>query len=133
MNVESLDHIGIAVRDADRARAFYAGTLGLEDLGEEIVASMNLRVVKVRVGTTVLELLEPLEGEAVVRAFIERRGEGIHHVCFGVADVRAAAREAGARGCRALWPDPKLGAGGRRVNFLHPRDTGGVLIELSQP
>lgn len=133
MKIRKIEHIGIAVRDVEQARAFYTGTLELPAISEETVESMKLRIVKIRVGETVLELLEPLEGEAVIRGFLDRRGEGIHHICFEVDDVRAATREVEGRGCRVLWPEPRRGAGGRAVNFLHPGSTRGVLIEFNAP
>ena len=81
---------------------------------------------------TLTETLEPLEGEEVVSRFIEKRGEGFHHVCFAVPDVRAAAEDLRSKGYTPLWKEPRRGAGGRRVQFLRPRETFGLLVELSQ-
>lgn len=131
--IRKVDHIGIAVRNMDRARAFYAGVLGLAVVSEEIVASMKLHVVKLRAGETEVELLEPMEGEEVVSAFIDRRGEGIHHVCFEVDDVGAAADGVRKGGCRVLWPEPRMGSAGRPVQFVHPSSAFGVLVEFVGP
>ena len=131
MNIRKIEHVGIAVRSAEAARDFYAGRLDLAAVSDETIDEMKLRIVKIEVGETVLELLEPLAGEAVISRFLDKRGEGIHHICFGVDDVAAATGEAGRRGCRVLWEEPRRGAGGRRVNFLHP--VHGVLIEFNEP
>lgn len=133
MKIRKIEHIGIATRSAEASRDFYAKTLGLAAVSDERHEAMKLRIVKVRVGETVLELVEPLEGETAVRKFIETRGEGIHHICFEVDDVKAATAEVAGKGCRVLWPEPRAGAGGRPVNFLHPASGRGVLIEFNQP
>jgi len=133
VRILKIDHLGIACRSAEQAAAFYGGVLGLPVVARETLAEMKLKVVKVRSGETFLELLEPLDGEPVISKFLASRGEGIHHVCFEVDDVREAARELRAKGYQALWEEPKPGAGGRLVNFLKPKDTFGVLVELNQP
>lgn len=130
--IGALDHIGIACRDAGKARAFYHDILGLPVVSEETHEAMKLRIVKVRAPGTILELLEPLPGEPVVSKFLEARGEGLHHLCFGVPDVAAATEVLKQRGYTPLWDQSRQGAGGYRVNFLKPKETGGVLIELSQ-
>jgi methylmalonyl-CoA epimerase len=133
VNVRRIEHLGLACRSAEEAARFYGEILGLPIVSRETLPAMKLRVVKVRAGESTLELLEPLEGEAVISKFLAARGEGIHHVCFEVDDVRAASEELRGKGYRALWEEPQPGAGGRRVNFLRPRETFGVLIELSEP
>lgn len=133
MKIRGVDHLGIACRSAADAERLYAGALGLPVVARETLEDMKLRVVKVKAGETVLELLEPMEGEAVISKFLASRGEGLHHVCFDVEDVRAAAAELRARGYETVWDEPRRGAGGRTVHFLKPRGTAGVLIELSQP
>ena len=133
MTVRKVDHLGIACRSAEATARFYTEGLGLPVVSRETVESMNLKVIKIACGETVLELLEPLEGEETVRKFLEKRGEGIHHVCFGVADVEAASADLKARGYTPLWDAPRPGAGGCRVQFLRPKETSGVLVELSEP
>lgn len=132
MRLRKIDHIGIACRDAAKAEAFYSGVLGLPVVARETLEAMRLRVVKVRASEVVLELLEPLPGEDVVSKFLAKNGEGMHHVCFEVDDVNAATAELAAKGYTPVWDTPRVGAGGDRVNFLRPKETGGVLIELSE-
>jgi len=132
MNVRKIDHLGLAVRSADAAERFYAGVLGLPVTHRETLEGMKLKVVKVRSGDSVLELLEPLPGEEVISKFLAERGEGFHHVCFEVADVAAATTELVGQGYRPVWPEPRPGSEGRLVNFLRPKETFGTLIELSQ-
>lgn len=131
--ISKIDHIGIACRSNAKAEAFYHGILGLPVVGRETLPDMKLSVVKVRASGIVLELLEPLPGEEVVSKFLATRGEGIHHLCFEVADVRSATSELVAKGYSPLWSEPRRGAAGRWVNFLRPKETGGVLLELNQP
>ena len=132
MKIGKIDHLGLACRSADAAEKLYAGALGLPVTHRETLEAMKLKVVKLRTGESVIELLEPLPGEDVVSKFLASRGEGIHHVCFAVEDVAAATAELKAKGYTPVWPEPRKGAEGRIVNFLRPKETFGVLIELSQ-
>jgi methylmalonyl-CoA/ethylmalonyl-CoA epimerase len=102
-------------------------------VGRETLPDRKLKVVKVAAGESVLELLEPLEGETVISRFLEKRGEGIHHVCLEVDDIARATRELRDRGLKPLYEEPQPGAGGALVNFLSPQDAFGVLVELNQP
>jgi len=133
MRIGKLDHIGIATRDSSAAETFYHGALGLPVESREDLESMKLRIVKIRLDGVVLELLEPLAGEDVVSRFLSSRGEGIHHLCFQVGNLTAALRELQARGYQAVWDVPRRGSGGAWVSFLRPKQTGGVLIELTEP
>jgi methylmalonyl-CoA/ethylmalonyl-CoA epimerase len=133
VNIRKIEHLGIAVRDLEKAVALYSGVLGLPVVDRETLEDMKLKVVKVRSGESVLELLEPLPGETVISKFLDSHGEGIHHVCFEVDDLVKATAEIQARGYETVWPAPKKGAGNRWVMFLKPCQTGGVLIELNQP
>jgi methylmalonyl-CoA/ethylmalonyl-CoA epimerase len=128
-----LDHIAIAVRSISAARKIY------EDLGltfapeiEEVVEQKVLTAFAHVDRNAHIELLEPTSPESTIHKFIEAKGEGIHHLCFKVPDVRAKTDELVRRGYRFIYPEPRLGAGGCLVNFMHPKSTGGVLIELSQ-
>jgi methylmalonyl-CoA/ethylmalonyl-CoA epimerase len=127
-----LAHIGIAVRSIDQALKFYKDSLGLTLKGIEEVAAMKVKTAKLDTGNTILELIEPLPGEEAVTKFIEKRGEGIQHLCFGVTDIKSATQQLIAQGYKPVYPEPRLGAGGYLVNFLSPKDTFGVLIELTQ-
>ena len=133
MKIRKIEHIGLACRSTEDAERFYSGLLGLPVVARETLEDQKLRVVKVAAGESVLELLQPLDGETVITKFLATRGEGVHHVCFEVEDVVEATAELRAKGCTPLWDEPRPGAGGRRVNFLRPKDAHGVLIELNQP
>jgi methylmalonyl-CoA/ethylmalonyl-CoA epimerase len=133
MKVLKLEHLGIGVPDLEEALKLYRDAIGLPVADIEILGDMKLKVIKVKVGETVLELLEPLPGETVISKFLAERRGGVHHVCFEVDDVAAATKEMAAKGYEPLWPAPRPGAGGRLVNFLKPKQTGGVLIEFNQP
>jgi len=132
VNIRKIDHLGFACRSSEAAAAFYGQVLGLPVVARETLPDRKLKVIKLRSGESTLELLEPLPGEPVIPKFRATRGEGIHHVCFEVEDIRAAARELEHQGYRPLREEPEVGAGGHWVNFLRPRETFGVLIELSQ-
>ncbi|HXX94620.1 MAG TPA: methylmalonyl-CoA epimerase [Planctomycetota bacterium] len=132
MKILKIEHLGLACRSAEAAAAFYSGVLGLPVVARETLDEMKLRVVKVKAGESVLELLEPAPGEPVISKFLDSRGEGIHHVCLAVEDLRGAMRELRERGYTPLWEEPRRGAGGKWVNFMRPRETFGVLIELNE-
>lgn len=132
MKIRKIEHLGMACRSAEAAAKFYTEVLGLPVVAREILDDQKLKVIKVRTGEAVLELLEPLAGEPVISKFLAGRGEGIHHVCLDVEDLREAIRELKGRGYQPVWDEPRVGAGGRWVTFLRPKETFGVLIELSQ-
>lgn len=132
MKIRKIEHLGMACRSAEAAAKFYTEVLGLPVVSREELPDMKLQVVKVRVGESVLELLEPQAGEPVISKFLGSRGEGIHHVCLEVEDIREAIRELKEKGYSPLWDEPKVGAGGKWVTFLRPKDTFGVLLELNQ-
>jgi methylmalonyl-CoA/ethylmalonyl-CoA epimerase len=132
VKILKIEHLGMACRSAEAAATFYAEVLGLPVVARETLDDLKLKVVKVQTGESVLELLEPLAGEPVISKFLASRGEGIHHVCLAVEDIREAIRELKAKGYSPLWDEPKVGAGGKWVTFLRPKDTFGVLLELNQ-
>ena len=132
MKILKIEHLGMACHSAEAAATFYAEVLGLPVVARETLDDLKLKVVKVQTGESVLELLEPLAGEPVISKFLASRGEGIHHVCLAVEDIREAIRELKAKGYSPLWDEPKVGAGGKWVTFLRPKDTFGVLLELNQ-
>jgi methylmalonyl-CoA/ethylmalonyl-CoA epimerase len=126
-----LNHIGIAVKNIDNAISFYKNGLGLKAYVED-VAAMKVRTAKMPAENVVIELIEPLPGEEAVTKFLEKRGEGIHHLCFEVKDIKSATLELINKGYKPIYNEPKIGAGGHLVNFLSPKDTGGVLIEITE-
>jgi methylmalonyl-CoA epimerase len=124
-----LDHLGVAVRSLASAKSIYE-KLGLEVSPEELVPAENVRLVMVPVGDTRLELLEATSEDSAIAKFIAKRGEGLHHVCLRVPDLRAAVEKLKADGVRLVSDEIKTGAGGHRYIFVHPQSAGGVLLEL---
>jgi len=127
-----LDHIGIAVKDLDAALAFYRDALGLAIEAAEEVASQHVRAHFVPVGGPRLELLEATAAESPIAKYIEKRGPGLHHITLRVDDVGAALAELKARGVQLIDSEPRPGAEGSLIAFVHPSATGGVLVELKQ-
>ncbi|MEO7144803.1 MAG: methylmalonyl-CoA epimerase [Bryobacteraceae bacterium] len=126
-----IDHVGIAVRSLDAALDFYERQLGMALSGRESVPRERVHVAMLAVGESHLELLEASEPDSAVGKFIEKRGEGLHHVALRVADLGAAVERLKAGGARVL-DEPRRGAGGHLYVFVHPSSTGGVLLELIQ-
>jgi methylmalonyl-CoA epimerase len=126
--IKKISHLGIAVKDLEEAREFYRSVLGLESSDPIIGGDGTLKVSMVEVGDTLIELLQPVGNEGVVAKFLEKRGEGFHHICYEVDDINAEIRLLKDAGMEILG-EPRPGAEGMSV-FLHPRGTHGVLIEL---
>ncbi|MBV9674704.1 MAG: methylmalonyl-CoA epimerase [Acidobacteriaceae bacterium] len=134
MNFE-IDHLGIAVRSLEEGLRFYRETLGLTSTGEETIEGERVRMAMLPVGNTFstsrIELLEGTDRESVIAQFIEKRGPGLHHIALRVDSLTAALDRLKAQGCKLL-NEPRIGAGGHTYVFVHPRSTGGVLLELIQ-
>ncbi len=128
-----LDHVAIAVRNLEESLLFYREQLGLKCLDIEMVEEQGVRVAKLDLGNTHIELLEPLSPDSPVGKFLSQRGPGIHHICIGVRDIRKELACLQEKGAQLIDRQPKIGAGGAEIAFVHPRATGGVLLELSQP
>ena len=126
-----IDHLGIAVRSLDTALKFYRDQLGLEVSLRETVASEKVNVAMLPLGQPRIELLEATERDSVIGKFVDKRGEGLHHVAIQVPDLNAAVERLKSKGARLL-NDPRPGAGGHLYVFVHPSSTGGVLLELIQ-
>ncbi|MHC5038219.1 MAG: methylmalonyl-CoA epimerase [Planctomycetota bacterium] len=133
MSAGGLDHIGIAVSKIEDVLPVYRDGLKLPVLEEEVVEGQGVRVLKLDAGGTHIELIEPLSEESPVAKFIAKNGEGIHHICFDVADAQTAGEEIRAQGFRTIGEEARPGASNRMVIFMHPKDAHGVLIELSSP
>ncbi len=131
--VQSLNHIGIAVTSIAEQRSFYEDTLGAEFECIEEVLSQMVRVAFFRIGDVRLELLEPTSPESPVARFIEKRGGGLHHVAFTVAELPARIAELKSEGVRMIDETPRPGAHHTRIAFLHPKSSHGVLTELCEP
>lgn len=128
-----LDHLGIAVRDPRERLAFWADVLGMPLERVEAVPSEGVRTWFVEMGGAHVELLEALDESSPIAKALDKRGEGVHHVCLRVDDIEAVLARLVAKGLEPIGGGARDGAGGCRVAFLHPKQTGGVLLELSQP
>jgi len=128
-----IDHIGIATDGIDQAASFYRDSLGLSIEEIEEVPSQKVRVAMLPVGESRIELLEPTSEDSPISKFLAKRGPGIHHIAVQVDDIEASLRDLKARGARLIDEQPRTGAGGCLVAFIHPSSTGGVLLELVQP
>ena len=130
-----IDHVGIAVPDLDEALAWYAETFGLHSVHEEANEDQGVREAMLAVGdgTTRIQLLAPLRPDSAIAKFLDRSGPGVQQVAYTVQDVEAAADALRAKGLRLLYDQPRRGTSGSRVNFVHPKDAGGVLVELVEP
>jgi methylmalonyl-CoA/ethylmalonyl-CoA epimerase len=127
-----IEHIGIAVKDFSKAIPLYEKLLGAPCYKTEAVASENVNTAFFRQGESKIELLESTDPGGVIARFIEKKGEGIHHIAFEVADIHAEMARLRQEGFTLLNETPKNGADNKLVCFLHPKDTGGVLVELCQ-
>jgi methylmalonyl-CoA/ethylmalonyl-CoA epimerase len=122
-------HVGIAVPDLDVALAFYRDVLGVEPHPPEVVD--GARILALPFGDSEIELLAPVEEDSPIGRFLARRGPGIHHICYRVPDLDAALQACRSAGYRLVDEIPRTGAGGRRIAFLHPKTTAGILLELT--
>ena len=129
--IERIEHVGIAVRSIEEARGFYEA-LGLRIEAIEEVPQEGVRVALIPCGESRIELLEPTTEDSPIAKFLEKRGPGIHHLGLASSDVRADDARLREGGYQVLRPEPTRGAGGCWVQFVHPRSTGGVLLELSE-
>jgi len=129
---KKINHIGIAVKNIEASVPFYRDALGMQFEGTEEVAEQKVRVAFLAVGESRIELLEPTSPDSPVAKFLEKNGEGIHHIAYEVADLEASLAALKAEGVRLIDETPRSGAHGTRIAFLHPKATGGVLTELCQ-
>jgi methylmalonyl-CoA/ethylmalonyl-CoA epimerase len=131
----AIDHVGVAVRDLDEAIAFYRDTLGMQLLHEETNEEQGVREAMVGVGASgsCIQLLAPLDESSTIAKFLDRSGPGMQQLAYRVTDVELVAQIMRDRGVRTLYDAPRRGTAGSRVNFLHPKDCGGVLVELVEP
>ncbi|KUK20185.1 methylmalonyl-CoA epimerase [Pseudothermotoga lettingae] len=130
MITKKIDHVGIAVRDASKRLSVYRDFFNLQNIHVEEIAERGIRVYMIQVGESKIELLEPMNENSEISKFLDSKGEGIHHIAFNVLGIDQAAELAKSNGLQPLSDKPKAGAGGTKVLFLHPKTTGGVLIEL---
>jgi methylmalonyl-CoA/ethylmalonyl-CoA epimerase len=128
-----IDHLGVAVRSLEEGKALYGGVLGLRLLFEEEVPTEKVRVAGYDGGGPVIELLASTDPEGPIGRYVAKKGPGLHHVCYRVADIEATLERLRAKGIEPIGDAPRPGAGGCRVAFLHPKQAGGILVELSEP
>jgi methylmalonyl-CoA/ethylmalonyl-CoA epimerase len=130
-----IDHVGIAVPDLDDAIAFYRDTFGIVSVHEETNEEQGVREAMLAVGDgqTRIQLLAPLSPESTIAKFIDRNGPGVQQVAYTVEDIEAVSETLRGRGLRLLYDKPRRGTSDSRVNFIHPKDAGGVLVELVEP
>jgi len=132
MNLTHIEHIGIAVKSIEKALTYYEDVLGLTCYAIEEVKEQMVKTAFLKIGETKLELLEPTSEESPVAKFIEKRGEGIHHIAFAVNGIEHALQEAAEKGVRLIDKTPRKGAEGLNIAFLHPKSTFGVLTEFCE-
>jgi len=132
MEPSHIEHIGIAVTNLAASVAFYEQVFGLKCYNIEEVADQKVRTAFFRIGQTKIELLESTDPEGPIAKFIEKKGEGIHHIAFAVENIDDKLRQADKKGVRLIDANPRKGAEGLNIAFLHPKSTGGVLIELCE-
>ncbi|MQL52401.1 methylmalonyl-CoA epimerase [Desulfofundulus thermobenzoicus] len=130
--IKKIDHVGIAVKDLQKAIEFYEGLLGLKVTDTEVVEEQKVKVAFLPTGDSEVELLESTTPDGPIARFIEKNGEGIQHIAFRVDNLEEKLAELKARGVRLIDEKPRRGAGGARIAFLHPRSTFGTLVELCE-
>ncbi len=133
MNLEQIEHIGIAVKSIEEALNFYEGILGLKCYKIEEVADQKVKTAFLKIGEVKLELLEPTSDDSPVAKFIEKRGEGIHHIAFKSGNIEEDLQSLKNDGIRLIDEHPRTGADNMEIAFLHPKSTQGVLFEICQP
>ena len=127
---KKIAHIGIAVKDLEKAKHLFSNIFGLELLNEEAVDEYQLRLADLKLGDVEIELLEGMSEDSAITKFIEKRGEGIQHICFEVDDIHAALTELTEKGVELIDKEPRVVRHGRKIAFLRPHNTHGVLLEL---
>jgi methylmalonyl-CoA/ethylmalonyl-CoA epimerase len=132
MEILKIDHLGIAVNSIEEGKSFWSEILGLKFEGAETVETQKVTTAFFPVGESEVELLESTSPDGPVAKFIEKKGTGFQHVAFRVADIDAALKELKEKGIQLIDQEPRLGAGGAKIAFLHPKATGGVLVELCE-
>jgi methylmalonyl-CoA/ethylmalonyl-CoA epimerase len=130
--VKKINHLGIAVKNIESALPYYRDVLGMQQEGMETVPGQKVRVAFLRIGESRVELLEPTSADSPVAKFLEKNGEGLHHVAYEVEHLEGALADLKKNGLRLIDETPRPGAHGTRIAFLHPKDTGGILTELCQ-
>jgi len=131
----AIDHVGVAVRDLDEAIEFYTSTYGMRLAHQEVNEEQGVREAMMAVGDSgsCIQLLAPLDDESTIAKFLDRSGPGIQQMAYRVTDLDAVSTTLRERGLRLLYDEPRRGTADSRINFIHPKDAGGILVELVQP
>jgi methylmalonyl-CoA/ethylmalonyl-CoA epimerase len=132
MSIKKIDHVAIVVSDTEEALTFWKDALGLELSHIETVPEQESLVAFLPTGESEVELVEPTTETGSVARYLSKRGAGMHHICFEVEDIEATLKRLKEKGVRLINEEPTVGAGGKKIAFIHPRSTGGVLVELSE-
>lgn len=129
---KKVDHIGVAVHSINEALPFYTDVLQLEVLGMEEVVNQKVKVAFIKAGGIKIELLEPTSKDSTIAKYLEKYGQGIHHIALGVESIEERIKEIQTKGIRMIDEQPRIGAGGAHIAFMHPKSTGSVLFELCE-
>ena len=132
MEITHIEHIGIAVRSIEEQLPYYEEILGLKCYNIEIVEDQKVKTAFFKVGQTKIELLEPTSEDSTIAKFIEKRGEGVHHIAYATTDLSGALKHMDEKGVRLIDKEPRAGAEGLNIAFLHPKSTGSFLTELCE-
>ena len=129
---KKIDHIGVAVKNLENSPHLFKDILGMQYSGKEVVEEQNVKVAFLPIGESEIELLESTSSDGNIARYIEKNGEGIHHIAFEVDDLESMLEELQQKGIRLIDKEPRYGAGGTRIAFLHPKNTNGILVELCE-
>lgn len=132
LRLRGIDHIGIAVHSLEKALPLYTGTFQLSHIKTEVVESQKVKVAFIDVNNSKIELLEPTSDDSTIKKFLDKKGEGIHHIAFKTDDIYQELENLASQGVRLIDETPRIGAGGALVAFIHPKTTFGVLYKLCQ-
>ncbi len=130
--LKKIDHVGVVVHSLAEVKAMYKALFDLEPVFEEVVESQKVRVAGFSVGESNIEYLEPTADDSPIAKFLEKRGEGMHHIALSVDDVQGTLNRMKDEGVRLIDESPKIGAEGKKIAFVHPKSMNGILLELSQ-
>jgi methylmalonyl-CoA epimerase len=130
--LEKIDHVGVAVKSVDEVKKLFKEVFNLEPAFEEIVEEQKVRAIGFKVGESKIEFLEPTEVDSPVAKFVNKRGEGLHHIALSVYDIGDVLQNMKERGLQLIDEEPKIGAEGKKIAFVHPKSINGILLELSQ-
>lgn len=130
--LKKIDHVGVAVNSVEEVKKLYKEIFNLEPEFEEVVEEQKVRAVGFKIGGSNIEFLEPTSAESPISKFIEKRGEGLHHIALTVDDIVSVLQNMKAKGLRLIDEEPRIGAEGKKIAFVHPKSVNGILLELSQ-